>query len=167
MSSFIKKALVVEDVEDGHTHVEIQYVRFVEDYSEKGKYEKYTDYFLTRPIGDWIKINFDKSSMQYENFLSTMVKQTLEVKRRLATIALNNIMLDNPDFHTQIRVLHTAKIIEPTFIPPVINPESSWQVSLLYDLCKDYLQDMIENCDHSKRLNRIFSVLKEIEQSMR
>lgn len=165
MSSFIKKALVVEDIEDGHTHVEIQYVRFVEDHSEKGEYKKFTDYFLTRPIGDWQKMTFKSSSMPYENFLSVMVKQTLEVKRRLANIALENILLDNPDFHTLIRVIHTAKILDPSFVPPVINKESSWQVSLLNDLCREYLPDMIENSDHSKRLIRLFNVLKTIEQS--
>jgi len=166
MSSFIKKALVVEDVEDGHTHVEIEYIRFVEDFSDKGSYKKFTDYFLTRPIGDWQKITFKSSSMPYENFLSVMVKQTLEVKQRLANIALENILLNNPSFHTKIRVLHASKILDETFVPPVINPESSWQVSLLDDLCKQYIPDMIERSDHSKRLIKLFTVLKQIEQSV-
>ena len=160
-SSFIKKALVVVDVEDGHTHVEIEYLRFVDN--DKG-YRKFVDYYLTEPIGDWVQITFDKSTLPYENFLSTMVKQTLEVKRRLAGIALENILVETPDFHTKIRVLHTSKILETAFIPPFINADSSWQVNLLNDLCSDYLPDMIERCDHSKRLIKLFNVLKRIQQ---
>lgn len=165
MSSFIKRALVVEDIEDGHTHVEIEYMRFIEDFSEKGAYKKFTDYFLTRPVGDWKELTFKTSSMPYENFLSIMVKQTLEIKQRLVNIVLENILLNNPNFHTKIRVLHASKILDPSFVPPVINSESSWQVSLLDDLCKEYIPDMIERSDHSQRLIKMFNVLKQIEQS--
>lgn len=163
MSCFIKKALVVVDVEDGHTHVEIEYVRYIDD---KG-YKKFVDYFLTSPIGDWTKLSFKKSTLPYEDFLRVMVKQTLEVKRRLAEIALENIFCYSPvDFHTMIRILHTTKILEPSFEPPVINKESKWQVDLLNDLCRDYIPDLIERCDHSKRLIRMFNVLKGIQGTL-
>jgi|SaaInlV_125m_DNA_1040241.scaffolds.fasta_scaffold00696_10 hypothetical protein len=162
--SFIKKALVVTDIDDGHTHVELEYIRYVGEYEESDKgYKRFIDYFLTEPIGDWQKLSFKKSTIPYEQFLSTMVKQTLEVKRRLANIALENIIKDDPSFHTKVRVLHTSKIIEPTFVPPFIDSESSWQVSLLNSLCEEHLPDLIERADSSKRLIKMFKVLKDIQ----
>ena len=164
-NAFIKKALVVVDIEDGHTHVELEYLRFVDEYDENDKgYKKFIDYFLTEPIGDWQKLSFKKSTMPYEDFLSTMLKQTMEVKQRIANVILESILMDNPEFHTKIRILHLCKILEPTFVPPFINPESSWQASLLDTLCKEFVPDLIERSDNSKRLLKMISTLKRIRE---
>jgi len=67
--------------------------------------------------------NFRLKSQRFHMkiFYAIMVKQTLEVKRRLTEIALENIYCYSPiDFHTMIRVLHTTKILDPSFEPPVI-----------------------------------------------
>ena len=94
-TSFIKNALVVVDIDDGHTHVELEYIRFVDEYDESDKgYKKFIDYFLTEPIGDWQKLSFKKSTMPYEDFLSTMLKQTMEVKQRTANVILDSILQD-------------------------------------------------------------------------
>lgn len=164
-TSFIKNALVVVDIDDGHTHVELEYIRFVDEYDENDKgYKKFIDYFLTEPIGDWQKLSFKKSTMPYEVFLSTMLKQTMEVKQRTANVILESILQDRPDFHTKIRILNACKILEPTFVPPFINPESSWQVSILDTLCKEFVSDLIERSTSSKRLLTLTNTLKRIRE---
>ena len=159
MSSFLKRALVVHDIESDLTYVEINYMKYV---AGRG-YIDFVDYLNTRPRGDWMEIVSRKQSIQYENFLETMVEPTHETRVKMATIALENILCGIVDMKTYIRVMNTVKIIDPSFRPPYINTESAWQRKYVEQFCNETLPDIIERTTSNKDLSRMFNVLKLIE----
>ena len=82
MTSFLKSAKHVFDVESDLSYVEIVYDRYTRN---KG-YSTFTDYINTEPLGDWVSIKSDEKSILYEKFLDTMVKNTYEVQQRMACL---------------------------------------------------------------------------------
>jgi hypothetical protein len=160
MSSFIKSALAVYDVESDLEYVEIEHERFV-----RGKgYNTYRDYINTKPLADWVKITSKTQSIPYEKFLDTMCEKTLEVCQKMAELALENILADRRNIHTYIRVAHASKILDPTFQPPRINIESAWQKEFIRKFCEDTLADLIQRTTDESRLEYFFNVLCNIEQ---
>jgi len=160
MSSFIKSALAVYDVESDLEYVEIEHERFV-----RGKgYNTYRDYINTKPLADWVKITSKTQSIPYEKFLDTMCEKTLEVRQKMAELALENILADRRDIHTYIRVAHASKILDPTFQPPWINIKSAWQKEFVRKFCEDTLTDLIQRTTDESRLEYFFNVLCNIEQ---
>ena len=160
MSSFIKSALAVYDVESDLEYVEIEHERFV-----RGKgYNTYRDYINTKPLADWVKITSKTQSIPYEKFLDTMCEKTLEVRQKMAELALENILADRRNIHTYIRVAHASKILDPTFQPPRINIESAWQKDFIRKFCEDTLADLIQRTTDESRLEYFFNVLCNIEQ---
>ena len=160
MSSFIKSALAVYDVESDLDYVEIEHERFV-----RGKgYNTYRDYINTKPLADWVKITSKTQSIPYEKFLDTMCEKTLEVRQKMAELALENILADRRDIHTYIRVAHASKILDPTFQPPWINIKSAWQKEFIRKFCEDTLTDLIQRTTDESRLEYFFNVLCNIEQ---
>lgn len=160
MSSFIKSALAVYDVESDLEYVEIEHERFV-----RGKgYNTYRDYINTKPLADWVKITSKTQSIPYEKFLDTMCEKTLEVRQKMAELALENILADKRGIHTYIRVVHASKILDPTFQPPRINIRSAWQKEFIRKFCEDTLADLIQRTTDESRLEYFFSVLCNIEQ---
>ena len=159
MSSFIKSAKAVYDVESDLDYVEIVHERFV-----RGKgYETYIDYINTRPLADWIVLKSKTQSIPYEKFLDTMCEKTLEVKQKMAELALENILADKRSIHTYILTAHASKILDPTFQPPWINIKSAWQREFIKKFCQDTLADLIQRTTHESRLEHFFSVLCSIE----
>ena len=62
MTSFIRSAKYVHDVESDLSYVEIIYDRYM-----KGKgYDTFTDYINTEPLADWMHIQSEKHSIPYE-----------------------------------------------------------------------------------------------------
>jgi len=159
MSSFLKRALVVHDIESDLAYVEINYLKYVPG---RG-YIDFVDYINTKPRGDWTEIVSRKQSIQYESFLETMVEPTHETRVKMATIALENILYGIADIKTYIRVMNAVKIIDPTFTPPFINKKSAWQRKYAEDFCREVLPDVIERTMSTKNLLRLFNVLKLIE----
>ena len=159
MSSFIKSALAVYDVESDLEYVEIEHERFV-----RGKgYNTYRDYINTKPLADWVKITSKTQSIPYEKFLDTMCEKTLEVRQKMAEVALENILSDKRDIHTYIRTAHASKILDPTFQPPWINIKSAWQREFIRKFCEDTLADLIQRTTEESRLEYFFNVLCNIE----
>jgi len=159
MSSFIKSAKAVYDVESDLDYVEIVHERFV-----RGKgYETYIDYINTRPLADWIVLTSKTQSIPYEKFLDTMCEKTLEVRQKMAELALENILADKRGIHTYIRTAHASKILDPTFQPPWINIKSAWQRECIKKFCQDTLADLIQRTTNESRLEHFFSVLCSIE----
>jgi hypothetical protein len=159
MSSFIKSALAVYDVESDLEYVEIEHERFV-----RGKgYNTYRDYINTKPLADWVKITSKTQSIPYEKFLDTMCEKTLEVRQKMAELALENILSDKRDIHTYIRTAHASKILDPTFQPPWINIKSAWQREFIRKFCEDTLTDLIQRTTEESRLEHFFNVLCNIE----
>lgn len=159
MTSFVKSAKHVFDVDCDLSYVEIVYDRFV-----KGEgYTAFTDYINTEPLADWTTLLSEKRTIPYDKFLDTMVKSTLEVRQRLAELALENFLSYTQDDRSYVRVAHAIRILDPTFQPPRVNMESAWQMELVKHVCKEYALNAIEMCTKKSRLKYFFNVLKIIE----
>ena len=159
MTSFIKSAKSVHDVESDLAYVEIVYERYM-----KGKgYETYTDYINTEPLADWTYLESEKQSIPYEKFLDSMVKKTLEVRQRMAELILENILAYEQSNRVYIRIAHAMKILDPTFQPPRVNMESGWQMEVIKKLCIRYAPHAIQECTKKSRLEYFFNVLHIIE----
>jgi len=159
MTSFIKSAKAVYDVESELEYVEIKYERFV-----RGRgYETYVDYINTYPLADWVSLTSESQSIPYEKFLDTMCEKTLEVRQKMAELALENIIADKRDVHTYIRTARAVTILDPTFQPPWINIKSAWQRDFMRKFCEDTLMDIIQRTTDESRLEYLFIVLRDIE----
>ena len=159
MTSFVKSAKSVYDVESDLEYVEIVYERFV-----RGKgYETYKDYINTKPLADWVVLTSKTQSIPYEKFLDTMCEKTLEVRQKMSELALQNILADKRSIHTYIRTAHASTILDPTFQPPWINVKSAWQREFIKKFCEDTLTDLVQRTTHASRLEYFFSVLSSIE----
>jgi hypothetical protein len=159
MTSFVKSAKAVYDVESDLEYVEIAYERFV-----RGKgYETYKDYINTKPLADWVVLTSKTQSIPYEKFLDTMCEKTLEVRQKMAELAIQNILADKRSIHTYIRTAHASTILDPTFQPPWINVKSAWQREFIKKFCEDTLADLVQRTTHASRLEYFFSVLSSIE----
>lgn len=159
MTSFLKSAVSVYDVESDLSYVEIVYERYTKEYG----YTTYTDYINTEPLGDWNYIQSKKMSIQYDKFLDTMVKKTLEVRHRLAELMIENIFTYDQDNSVYVRITHAAKILDPTFQPPYVNMDSGWQMDFIKKFCKKHLTHAIHECKSLSRLAYFFRVLRIIE----
>ena len=159
MTSFLKSARVVYDVESELDYVTITYERFV-----RGKgYATYIDYIHTKPLAVWTYLKSNTQSIPYEKFLDTMCEKTLEVRQKMAELALQNIMADKQSIHIYIRTAYTSKILDPTFQPPWINIKSAWQREFIKKFCTDTLEDLIQRCEDESRLEYFFNVLHNIQ----
>lgn len=159
MTSFIKSAKSIHDVESDLAYVEITYERY-----KKGKgYATYTDYINTEPLADWVYLESSKQSIPYEKFLDTMVKKTLEVRQRMAELIFDNVLAYEQTERTWVRIAHAMKILDPTFQPPRVNMESAWQMECVRMMCKYYIPHAIQSCTKRSRLEYFFSVLRIIE----
>ena len=162
MTSFIKSAKAVYDVESELEYVEIEYERFV-----RGKgYETYVDYINTKPLADWVVLKSKTQSIPYEKFLDTMCEKSLEVRIKMAELALENILADKRNIHTYIRTAHASAILDPSFQPPWINIKSAWQREFIKKFCEDTLSDLIQRTTNESRLEYFFNVLSNIESSL-
>ena len=159
MTSFLKTAKAVYDVESKLNYVEIVYERYVKN---KG-YETYVDCIHTKPLADWTVIKSKTHSIPYEKFLDTMCEKTLEVRQKMVEIAIQNIIADKQSIHTYIRMAYAVKILDPTFQPPWINTESAWQREFIKKFCVETLIDLIPECEDNSRLDYIFNVLRDIQ----
>jgi len=159
MTSFIKSAKSIHDVESDLAYVEITYERY-----KKGKgYATYTDYINTEPLADWVYLESSKQSIPYEKFLDTMVKKTLEVRQRMAELILDNVLAYEQTERKWVRIAHAMKILDPTFQPPRVNMESAWQMECVRMMCKYYIPHAIQSCTKRSRLEYFFNVLRIIE----
>ena len=159
MSSFLKSAKAIYDIESDVEYVTIIYERFI-----KGKgYVTYVDHINTRPLANWTVLKSKSQSIPYEKFLDTMCEKTVEVRQKMAELALENIMADKKSIHTYIRVTHASKILDPTFQPPWINRKSAWQREFIKKFCRETLPDLIEKCEDEYRLEYFFNVLCNID----
>ena len=149
MTSFLKSAKHVFDVESDLSYVEIVYDRYIRN---KG-YSTFTDYLNTEPFADWVSLESGNHSIVYEKFLDTMVKKTLEVRQRMAELSLESFLTYDQDIRKYVRVAHAVKILDPTFQPPRINMK----------FCKKSIIDSIQECKKKSRLKYFFNVLKLIE----
>lgn len=160
MSAFIKSAKVVYDVEMDFGYVEIRYLSCKES---KVHYREYTDYLNTEAVGKWTELDFDNAAMGYEDFLSVMVRKTLEVRQRMASLMLDNILMDYQDDKALLELMNASKILDSSFTPPYLDMTSPWQRSFLKHFCEDVIYDIIDHCRNEYKLAKYFSVMKLLE----
>jgi hypothetical protein len=158
MTSFIKSAKHVHDVESDLSYVEVQYDKYIPMSRE---YTTFTDYINTKPLGDWVFLQSNTQSIQYEKFLDAMVYKTVEVLQRMSELILDNILVYEHSDDVYIRIVHAIKILDPSFQPPRINKESAWQVEFMKNCCKDAYAG-IQECIIKSRLLYFFNVLRII-----
>jgi hypothetical protein len=159
MSSLFKSAKVIHDIESDLDYIEFTYERFV-----KGKgYETYVDHINTTPLANWTTLKSESQSIPFEKFLGVMCEKNLEVRQKMAELALENIMVDKQSFNTHIRTAYASKILDPTFQPPWINRKSAWQREFIKKFCTDTLADLIQRCKDESRLEYFFNVLNNIQ----
>ena len=164
MSCFVKHAKVSYDVESDMKIIEIKYTKYIK---ELGHYCDYTDFFNTVPMGDWNEIRSKTGSVQYENFLYAMVRPTLEVRRKMASVALHNIMCEKHSFKIHLELMNRIHILDPTFDTPFINQKCSWQKRLVHTMTETLMSQIISECKNTKRLEKFFISLKELELKAR
>jgi len=158
MTSFIKSAKAVFDIDSDLEYVEIVYERFV-----KGSgYNTYIDYINTKPLADWVVLKSKTQSIPYEKFLDTMCEKTLEVRHKMAELAVENIIADSPKLNSYIRIVHACKILDPTFQPPRINMKSAWQRDFIKEFCSNNIEGAIKECEDAERLDYFFNVVRNI-----
>ena len=59
--------------------------------------------------------------------------------------------------------MNSIKILDPTFIPPIINKTRSWQKKLVKEICMDILPSLIQTSKNQVTLDRLFRTLQLIE----
>lgn len=154
MTSFLKSAKFITDVEDGCDYVEVEYTKYVHD---ENRYETFIDYYNTTPRGDWVELTSLKQNIPLEKFLDTMVERTTEVLQKMCDVVLEQT-------NCSIRLMCASKILDPTFVPPVVNPHVAWQRTLVEDFCMDVLPEIVYTCINDARLERFFNVVRTIQQ---
>lgn len=160
MTSFFKSARHIHDVESDLSYVEIEYERYIRSV---GQYATFKDYINTEPLADWVYLESNTQSIQYEKFLDAMVKKTLEVRQRMCEVLLENTLVYERVDNVYLRLLHASKILDPTFQPPRIDKESAWQVEFTRNFCNETMQDIIQGCTNMSRLSYFFNVLRTID----
>ena len=159
MSSFVKSAKVIHDIESDLSYVEIVY----DKYTKEQGYTTFTDYINTEPTANWTRIESKKHSLVYEKFLDTMVRKTFEVWQRIAELTFDTIMLYEQPNDVIIRLVHAMKILDSSFQPPRVSMTTDWQMEIMTILCKTCIPQAIQSCTEPSRLEYFSKVLKLIE----
>lgn len=160
MPAFLKESHAFKSDLTGDTHVEIKYTRYIDGEG----YQNFADCFTTKPVGGWTDLKSQTESMRYEDFLDTMVEKTVVVRRVMALIQLDNCLCENNNIYSLIRIMNAVKIIDPTYEPSFINITCGWQKRFIKDFCTRTLPTVVETCNNEMRLEKLFNVLKSIEQ---
>ena len=154
MTSFLKSAKFITDVEDGCDYVEVEYTKYVVG---ENRYDTFIDYFNTTPRGDWVELTSLKQNIPLEKFLDTMVERTTEVLQKMCDVALENT-------ECSTRLMYASKILAPSFVPPVVDLRWSWQRTLVDDFCMEVLPEIVYHCTRHDRLEKFFNVVRLIQQ---
>lgn len=155
MTSFIRSAKYMHDVDSDISYVEITY--------EKYGHATYSDSINTEPLANWTHLQSRGMSIPYDKFLDTMVSKTPEVKHRMAELIVDTIFAYEQENDVYVRVAHAAKILDPTFQPPYVNTESAWQMNVVKTFCKEHMTHAIRACTNMSRLDYFIRVLRIIE----
>jgi hypothetical protein len=158
MPSFIREANAFVD-KTNTPHVELKYSCYIEGEG----YVNRTECFSTKPIGKWETFKSRRESFKYTDFLETKVHKTLQIRRRLIELQLDNVLCENNNIFSMLRIMNCIKILDPTFIPPVINVKCSWQKKFVKYMVTDVLTSVANGCKNEYRLERLYSTLLKIE----
>ena len=157
MVSYMCNAKYVFDVNSQIDTVEIEYTKHIPGIGWK----KHIDYIDTYPEGDWNELHFsDCSSVKYVDFLTTMVHRSTDVARKIAKVSLDNVSTKNP--RKLLKIMNAVRILDPTFIPPEINVDCTWQNELMEHIAYTVSYRIIATCKNKYRLGRYSRVVQLI-----
>ena len=159
MTAFVKNCQQFIDIDSNNYFTEVNYTKYTEGIGIKSD----TDEFETKLLGNIDVLNFENNIIKYEEFLDIMIEKTIETTRKMVLIELDNVMLENKNINSLIRIMNTIKILDPTFVPPIINKICSWQKRYVVETCKKTLPQIIKTSTNEYRLNKMFRILKLIE----
>tara|TARA_Y100000389_G_scaffold179289_1_gene193181 strand:- start:1444 stop:1932 length:489 start_codon:yes stop_codon:yes gene_type:complete len=162
MPFYVKEARSFISHATNTPRVEVKYSR----YKEGEGYVNEAACFDAVPIGSWKEIQFAHGSTSFQEFLETMVVNTIDVVRYTALIILEDSICENRKVRSIIRIVNSIKIIDPTFTPPRINKKCSWQINYLKCFCKETFPAVIRACENRVRLEKLFIVLKMITEEL-
>ena len=162
MTAFVKTCQQFVDIDSNNYIIEVNYTKYTEGIGIRS----YTDEIKTKLLGNADFLDFKNDIMKYEDFLDIMIEKTIETMRKMVLIELDNVMLENKNINLFIRIMNTIKILDPTFIPPVINKMCSWQKRYVIETCKKTLPQIIKTSTSKYRLNKMFKILKLIEKEI-
>lgn len=157
MPAFVKEAHVISD-----SCISVLFTKYVEGHG----YLDFLTYFETGAVGGWDVIKSRRQCIRLDQFLDSMVEKTLETRRVMATLQLENVLCENANARSLLRIMNSVKILDPTFVPPFINPTCSWQKKLVRTFCTDTLPTVIAGCTNDKRLEIFFNVQRVIEAEL-
>lgn len=161
MPSYVKEANVFTNC-DGIPCIELKYTRYIEGLG----YMRFPECFEAEPIGNWTEIDATHGSFRYEEFLDTMVVKTIDTRRTMTAVELENVLCENRNIYSILRIMNAVKIIDPTFIPFIINTKCTWQKQAAKDFCVYTFPDVIYACKNANRLDKLFTVLRLIEEEL-
>lgn len=116
-----------------------------------------TDFLDTVPLGGWTQLSYGPmSKTTYVDFLQGCVEKTLDIKRKMARLNLDEA-LDSGKF---INIMNAIRILDPSFVPPVINKDSKWQRHLVRDIASRTSIEVISACTDENRLTKYSTVLR-------
>ena len=151
------KAVYVFDVHYQVDIIEIEYVKYVHG----NGWKTHKDWIYTYPEGDWTELNFDDtSSVKYIDFLNSMVFKNLEVQRKIAKLSLDKLSTKGP--MKLLKAMCAIRILDPTFVPPEINLDCTWQLGLLNHIVLVTSYEIIANCKNKTRIDRYSRVVQLI-----
>jgi hypothetical protein len=155
MSAYMCNATYTFDVNSQTDTVKMEYTV----YQPGIGWKRHIDYVNTYPEAEWTELNFTAtSSVKYIDFLNTMVYKNLEVARKIAKLSVDNVATSDP--RKLIRIMNAIKVLDPTFTPPIINTDCTWQTELLEHRAMSTSYRIIATCKNKKRLQRYFRVLQ-------
>ena len=158
MTSFLKEARAFTNHE-GVPCVELKYYK----YDEKGKHVTIPMLFETSPLHGWTELKSLKRPFRYDEFLNTMIEKNLKIRRHMVEIALENVLHDNTNINSLLRIMNSIKIVDSSFVPPIINKKRKWQRNLVYETCAYTFSEVVNACMSEERLDSLFIVLNTIE----
>lgn len=125
-------------------------------------YNSKTLFLDTRPNGDWTEINFDDSSdASVIDFLECMVERTPDVQRTIAALCLDDASQRfEGDFKKMNKLMNYISILDPTFVPPILNEVCGWQNDLLSEIVNRSALRVIKTCRNTGRLEKYSKVLR-------
>jgi hypothetical protein len=162
MPSFIKEARVFKDDETGNSKIELKYMKYIDGEG----YVTHCTLFEAEPVGKWEYYVSKSVSKRYEEFLLERVDKTIEVVREMNLIELENVLCENNDINSIIRIMNSIKVLDNTFYPPYINKSKRWQRNFVRAICESTLPYMISRCLNQTKLEALFNVLTQIEEEL-
>lgn len=161
MPSFLKEARAFIN-STGIPCIEVKYIKYTND----DKYTVIPMLFETRPLHGWKELRVEGRQFRYDEFLNNMIEKNLEVRRHMVEVALENVLYINNNINSLLRIMNSIKIIDSSFVPPIINKKRKWQRNLVYEICAYTFTDVIKACRSEERMDSLFTVLKVIEAEL-